>query len=178
MPTHPHTVLHLAPCGNDSASGSHEQPMLSIPAAIRRLERLDAQGLLRLPAEIVLHQGTYRLTQTLDLTTTFPLAIHGADGETAILDGGLELNDWEPVSVNGRNAYRTHVPIPVLQLYCDGKTLTRAAFPKAGAFHRVRDTKPDGAGLFSGKQTFLAEHGSFNPDWHNPTGIETLLIHK
>ncbi len=178
MPTHAHTVLHLAPCGNDSASGSHEQPMLSIPAAIRRLERLDAQGLLRLPAEIVLHQGTYRLTQTLDLTTTFPLAIHGADGETAILDGGLELNDWEPVSVNGRNAYRTHVPIPVLQLYCDGKTLTRAAFPKAGAFHRVRDTKPDGAGLFSGKQTFLAEHGSFNPDWHNPTGIETLLIHK
>ena len=170
------TVLYLSPNGNDSNDGV-KAPMATIDGALRRLEQLRCDGILRFPAKIVLREGVYHLAKTLRISTTFPLSIEGEEGKNVILDGGTELTGWRRTTVNGRAAWTAPAPAPIQQLYFNGKQMKRAAFPKKGLY-RVQDVAPEWAGLFSGANHFKVEKDSFDPSWYNPQGIEVIMTHK
>ena len=171
------TILYLAPDGNNANDGV-AAPMATIDGAVARLREMRNRGTLRLPARILLRGGVYHVAKTIELDTDFPLTIAAADGETAVIDGGCELNGWHEVTVNGRKAWQATAAFPVQELYYKGKMLKRAAFPKEGMYRVRNTTSPWGGGLFSGGDHFTTQEGSFNPKWHNLTGIDVFMTHK
>ena len=171
------TILYLAPDGNNANDGV-AAPMATVDGAAARLGEMRSRGTLRLPARILLRGGVYHVAKTIELDTDFPLTIAAADGETAVIDGGCELNGWHEVTVNGRKAWQATAAFPVQELYYKGKMLKRAAFPKEGMYRVRNTTSPWGGGLFSGGDHFTTQEGSFNPKWHNLTGIDVFMTHK
>ena len=171
------TILYLAPDGNNANDGV-AAPMATVDGAVARLREMRSRGTLRLPARILLRGGVYHVAKTIELDTDFPLTIAAADGETAVIDGGCELNGWHEVTVNGRKAWQATAAFPVQELYYKGKMLKRAAFPKEGMYRVRNTTSPWGGGLFSGGDHFTTQEGSFNPKWHNLTGIDVFMTHK
>ncbi|MBR6324952.1 MAG: hypothetical protein IKR62_08155, partial [Victivallales bacterium] len=113
------TILYLAPDGNNANDGV-AAPMATIDGAVARLREMRNRGTLRLPARILLHGGAYHVAKTIELDTDFPLTIAAADGETAVIDGGCELNGWHEVTVNGRKAWQATAAFPVQELYYKG----------------------------------------------------------
>ena len=171
------TILYLSPDGNNANDGV-VAPMATIDGAVARIREMRSRGTLRLPARILLHGGVYHVAKTIELDTDFPLTIAAADGETAVIDGGCELNGWHEVTVNGKKAWQAKAAFPVQELYYKGKMLKRAAFPKEGMYRVRNTTSPWGGGLFSGGDHFTTQEGSFNPKWHNLTGIDVFMTHK
>ena len=171
------TILYLAPDGNNANDGV-TAPMATIEGAVARLREMRNRGTLRLPARILLRGGVYHVSKTIELDTDFPLTIAGAEGENAVIDGGYELSNWHEVMINGKKAWQAAAAFPVQELYYKGKMLKRAAFPKEGMYRVRNTTSPWGGGLFSGGDHFTTQEGSFNPKWHNPTGIDVFMTHK
>ena len=62
-----------------------------IQKAYNRMKNLFACGDLELPAKIVVHEGTYRLTQPLHFSEEFPVTIEAAEGEKPVLSGAMEI---------------------------------------------------------------------------------------
>ena len=171
------TILYLSPDGNNANDGVAAS-MATIEGAVARLREMRNRGTLRLPARILLHGGVYHVVKTIELDTDFPLTIDVVDGEYAVIDGGYELTGWHEVMINGKKAWQAKAAFPVQELYYKGKMLKRAAFPKEGMYRVRNTTSPWGGGLFSGGDHFTTQEGSFDPKWHNQTGIVVFMTHK
>ncbi len=100
----PRVVLHVAPAGADSGSGTASAPFAGLERARDELRRLKASGKLTGGAEIVIHGGEYPVHQTLRLQSqdsgseTAPIVYRAADGETPVFCGGIRLSGFQPVS--------------------------------------------------------------------------------
>lgn len=96
--------IHVAPSGDDRGDGSASKPLASLPAAqkIMRERLASSPGLV----EVILHGGTYRLSQSLLLTgedsgkAGLPATWRASEGEKVILTGGIALKsgDFKPVA--------------------------------------------------------------------------------
>jgi hypothetical protein len=95
--------LHLSPTGDDSQSGTIQEPIQSLECARNRIR--DAR--LENPNQtvrVVLHEGVYRLTETFTLTSDdsasaeFPTVYEAAEGERVVLSGACQLTElgFEP----------------------------------------------------------------------------------
>lgn len=186
--------LFVSPEGNDEWNGlrefpipeAKEGPLASLEGAVKRLRGLKASGTLAAPVTVWIRGGRYLLRQTVELTPedSAPVKFRAYPGEKPVFDGGVTLTGWEPVRVNGLEAWRAEIPAEALrfgqvdQFFVNGRRKTRASFPKNG-YHRVASL-PDGVHkqLFRGTDRFYVEAGAFDPTWYDPTGIEALIIHK
>ena len=150
-----------------------------IQKAYNRMKNLFACGDLELPAKIVVHEGTYRLTQPLHFSEEFPVTIEAAEGEKPVLSGAMEVTGWTKCKINGVSALRTVLPPEIKDLpffYVDGKLAQPARYPKTD-FLRVTDER---TGFSTGAydyDNFHYEEGDFNPEWYDPQNIRITMTH-
>jgi len=91
--------IHVAAQGDDAQSGTADQPLATLQAAREAVRRLKADG-LRGPVEVLVHAGTYYLSEPLLLTPedsgteACPITYRAADGEEVLLSGGVPLTGW------------------------------------------------------------------------------------
>lgn len=141
--------LYVATNGNDAWSGTLSEPnevggdgpfatLRRAKEAVRSFH--DAEGKLPGPVNVLVHGGKYFLNETLELssedsgTQECPITWQAYPGEEPIISGGREVTGWThyrdglmqctiPETRSGLWTFR--------ELYCNGKRLTRARYPKA-----------------------------------------------
>jgi hypothetical protein len=110
----PAITFYIAPDGSDRNPGTKDKPFASLirardaVRAARKAGRLERGG-----AVVELLEGTYRTTETLELTeedsgrADAPLVFRSATGTTATLSGGVRLAEFKPVADAGVRARLT-----------------------------------------------------------------------
>ena len=97
------TEIYVSPKGSDANSGSKDQPLATVAAALhkaRELRRLN-DVLVKDGVHIILRGGVYRLHETILIraedagTADSPTFIEAAAGEQPILSGGVMINGWK-----------------------------------------------------------------------------------
>ncbi|MCD6359646.1 MAG: right-handed parallel beta-helix repeat-containing protein, partial [Armatimonadetes bacterium] len=164
--------LHVAPDGNDKASGTLQAPFATLERARERIRaRKAAGGLPEGGFEVILHEGVYERGDSFVLTAAdsgteeAPVVFRAAEGEQVIVSGGRRVTDWRPVTDPAILARldepaRGHVlqadlramgiedlgdvikPGARLELFCDGRPMTVARWPNEG-FVRIGETVGD-----------------------------------
>ncbi|WP_241681259.1 Ig-like domain-containing protein [Pseudactinotalea terrae] len=103
----PPLTLYIAPSGDDSSSGTLEEPLQTLEGARDAIRTHRADGTLPDgPVTVYLREGSYYRTQSFELgaedsgTAESPVTYASYPGETARLTGGLELDrdDFAPVT--------------------------------------------------------------------------------
>jgi len=106
LPT-PAFVLHVAPHGDDAAGGTEAAPLATLAGARHAVRRLRAEQGGAPPAggvRVVVHGGTYPTGDTFVLgaedsgTAESPIVYQAAPHQTPILNGGVRIESWQPVS--------------------------------------------------------------------------------
>lgn len=94
-------TLHVAPAGNDAATGETVEASLATLAGARdRIRQLRSEGKITLPVEVVLHGGTYPVTEPVVFgpedsgTAELPVTYRAVPGETPVIDGGRRITNW------------------------------------------------------------------------------------
>mmetsp|Transcript_34287 Transcript_34287/g.79254 ORF Transcript_34287/g.79254 Transcript_34287/m.79254 type:complete len:919 (-) Transcript_34287:403-3159(-) len=127
------TIYVDAAAGSDtSGTGSVEAPLATLPAALD-MSRKGGDG-----TSIVLREGTYYLSSTLELDTRDSgLTITSYEGETAIVSGGVELDGLEWTQAGGKfpdGVFVASVPSSISDipaLHHQGQRATVARYPNA-----------------------------------------------
>jgi len=98
--------IWVAPNGNDTNTGTKDNPKLTIAAALRQareLRRLNDPSIAG-GIHIIIKQGEYVLNEPLFIrpedsgTSTSPTIIENAPGASPIISGGVAVNNWKPAS--------------------------------------------------------------------------------
>jgi hypothetical protein len=94
--------FYVSTYGNDSNSGTFEQPFASLEAAKTAVRNARVKD-LKEPAEVIIRGGTYYLEQTLELepedsgTRDAPVTWRAYENERVILSGGKRITgNWKP----------------------------------------------------------------------------------
>jgi len=137
--------IYISPVGNDTNPGSADKPLATLNAAALKAREMRKAGESDQPVEIVVSGGEYFMMQPLVLTgedsgtEKSPLIIRAAQGEKAILRGGVPVEGWEVVSPTFWRAFIPQVAYYnsyFEQLYVNGERAIRARTPNEG-FSRV-----------------------------------------
>ncbi|TVS19906.1 MAG: right-handed parallel beta-helix repeat-containing protein [Planctomycetaceae bacterium] len=137
------TTLHVSPQGDDANAGTAADAALRTPAAaqqrLRELRDDDTPG----PFTVVLHDGVYRLDDTLTFTVgdggtaDEPVTWRAAEGAEPVLSGGTRLPDTWQAPDEG-NIWTLELDDVAAghwyfhQLWIDGRRATRARYPNEG----------------------------------------------
>jgi hypothetical protein len=167
-------VLHVAPGGVDTASGSQSAPLASLPAALKaaRQQRAGNESV-----SILLHSGMFALNQPIRLSPAdsgITIAAFGSD--KPVISGGRRITEWKNVRDNvweanvaavreGRWYFR--------QLFIDGRRATRARTPNEGTYFRMA-----GARFVDKPVHFPFKHGDIKSVWAGDPDIEVIGFEK
>ncbi len=171
--------LHVALHGSDNNNGTPSKPFRTIEKAQSTLRYSGLLG--KESCRIIIHQGYYRLTTPLRITTEdsgstqFPVIYCAAENEEVVLSGAQPIqSEWE---LWNNGIYRTHVGTldAIDQLFLDGKRQHMARYPNFGAGFIPMDAdgavrgKKAGTPPFSGctPNAWDAEKAA---EWKNPAG--------
>lgn len=148
------TTLYVAPNGNDAWSGTRRQPtanrsdgpLATLARAVARARELRA-GAAVAPVRILLRDGKYYLTETLELTDADAgLTIEAAPGEKPTLIGGRRVTGWQR---EGERFWSAQIPEARSRawdfrlLTVNGEMRPRARLPETGYFtHLTRFDVP------------------------------------
>lgn len=150
--------------GNDKASGSKEAPLKTLGQALRqarewrRLGSSNAEGGIN----IIMSGGVYRLYKPLFIrpedsgTANSPTIIRSADGERAVISGGIEVKGWRkgcddprlPAEVRSK-VWVADAPmngnriVETRQLWADGHKAMRASQFAYGVMERMKAFNTD-----------------------------------
>lgn len=150
--------------GNDKASGSKEAPLKTLGQALRqarewrRLGSSNAEGGIN----IIMSGGVYRLYKPLFIrpedsgTANSPTIIRSADGERAVISGGIEVKGWRkgcddprlPAEVRSK-VWVVDAPmdgnriVETRQLWADGRKAVRASQFAYGVMERMKAFNTD-----------------------------------
>lgn len=150
--------------GNDKASGSKEAPLKTLGQALkqarewRRLGSSNAEGGIN----IIMSGGVYRLYKPLFIrpedsgTANSPTIIRSADGERAVISGGIEMKGWRkgcddprlPAEVRSK-VWVADAPmdgnriVETRQLWADGHKAMRASQFAYGVMERMKAFNTD-----------------------------------
>jgi len=136
MPTlltlaHADSVLHLSPAGNDANSGTATKPMANLAAAQRAARAVAGKQ----PVTVLLHAGTYYLSETVRFTAEdsgtakAPVVYAAAPGETAVISGGALLQlEWSPFR-DGILQVKAPAGLVMDQLFINGQRQHMARYP-------------------------------------------------
>ncbi len=151
--------IYVSPRGNDRNAGTKEQPLATLPAAIRKareLRRLNDPS-IKNGIHILLQGGVYPVWQTIELrpedsgTQESPTWIEAVAGEQPVLSGGVQLTNWKkmatPVAgMNTKNQSQIWVAdVPLMngqlfnfrQLWINNKKAVRAKSANGNTMHRI-----------------------------------------
>jgi hypothetical protein len=115
--------IHVASNGNDSNIGTQEKPLLTIQAAINKMQQGDI---------CIVHKGVYRETITIKKsgTESTPLIIKAAKGENPVISGLDIINlKWKETDKKGIYVADFSQASDFEQLFLDGKPLLEARWP-------------------------------------------------
>jgi len=157
-------TFHVASRGAASGDGTEARPFTSLRAArdaVRRWKREHNGKLPKGGVQIIIHDGAHRLRETLNLTEEdsgddeAPIVYRAETGATSVLEGGVRITRWQPVSDAGirerldpevrekvRQANLKTLGVTDLgdatalrkrpELFCDGAPQTLARWPNEG----------------------------------------------
>lgn len=167
--------LHVAPGGDDAATGQVGSPLATPQGALARLPALAASA-PRAQVRVVLHAGVYRLTAPLEIDRAHvpaegSLTLSAATGETVVVSGGRRLDGWTvetdgtwslPIADVGSGSWTFR------ELFVGGERRPRARHPNAGYLRidRAFDDKRSG---------FTFVDGDLPRDW--TSGGELVFLH-
>ncbi|QVQ52817.1 right-handed parallel beta-helix repeat-containing protein [Spiractinospora alimapuensis] len=146
--------FHVAPGGDDTGPGSHDQPFAT-PERAQRAARDPTR-----PAVVTLAPGTYPLTEPLVVTEADSGLSFRAEDGPAVLSGGREVTGWRELD----GVWEAEVgDLDCRELYVDGRRAERAtidALP-GDARRTERGYVTDSAAPLS---------------WHDPSSVE--FVHR
>ncbi|MEA1951827.1 MAG: right-handed parallel beta-helix repeat-containing protein [Planctomycetota bacterium] len=169
-------ALHVSPSGSDDNSGSEQKPFKTIRRA--RDEVRKANQKMTGDIEVILHGGTFRLSETLVFdhrdggTDGHHVVYKAAKDASPVLSGGRAITGWKE-DAEGRWKASTDID-NFRQLYVNGNRAVRARSPEA----KAKSTKWFDLGIATvpGMKLF-GENGyrttdTAMADWRNPGDIE------
>jgi len=142
-------IIYVSVDGNDHASGSAQQPLQSVSAALQKLRAKSGSD----TAYIKIASGNYFLNEPIKLTSQDkrPIIFEGDVNNKPSLNGGIAINGWK---MTGDGWWKCNVPevtrygIRFEQLYVNGQRATRACTPDKGWFMLSKVTENS---LYNGK---------------------------
>ncbi|MBN2294797.1 MAG: right-handed parallel beta-helix repeat-containing protein, partial [Pirellulales bacterium] len=154
-------TLHVSPGGNDEGPGTKENPFRAIKRARDEVRKINQK--MSGDIEVILHDGTYRLGDTLVFdrrdggTGGHKVIYKAAQGAVPIVSGGKDVTGWTP-DAKGRWKAKTDID-NFRQLYIDGRRAVRARgdVPADMALHGTEGYKTSDLAM---------------ADWKNPGDIE------
>ncbi|MEU3298810.1 hypothetical protein ABZ729_03110 [Streptomyces sp. NPDC006678] len=129
----PSISLHVSTHGTDRATGSATRPFRTIERA-QRVARVISRT-LRLPVRVVVHGGTYHLTDTLTFgsldsgTAKAPVHYTAALGEKVVLSGGRALRPLWRTHSGQTNVADIGTGLDFDELFVNGKRQILARYP-------------------------------------------------
>jgi hypothetical protein len=161
-------TFHVATTGNDAHPGTQEQPFASVERA------LDAARAASGPNKILVRQGTYYLTRTLELDPRDSGLIIEGDGGPVVLSGGRRVTGWKPWKGNVQQADLSGLDLPDLnfrQLYYQARLQPWARVPNFDPQHPRTGGFLQNAGVVEAgtKTKFRYREGDLHPErWAHP----------
>lgn len=193
------TVFHLSPHGNDEADGTAAKatrngsrgPWKTFSGARNALRKLRASGALHGEATVVVQNGHYPISNTIEFTAEDSHTVYQA-GENAqpVIDGARVLDGWTETTHGKRRAWVLDLPEVksghwyFRSLFVEGSRRPRARYPKfspdaKGAEHtfRIEEMRfPENRDLFAGDHFFKPAAKDFQ-NWPSLTDAEIVLLH-
>jgi hypothetical protein len=177
--------FYVSPNGNDSNSGTAEQPFATPEGAVAAVRReLALKKDHPEPINVLFKEGVYRLSAPLKFTpadsgtANAPVTYAAVSGENVIISGGVPIcGTW--TQTLGKPYWE--IPLPKAKaggwifnsLSVNGLSRMRARFPKDGARElRAEGVEPGGDPLHS----LQYREGDFDPSWTNPTDIDVVFL--
>ncbi len=169
--------IHVSPKGQDTFSGTAQQPVASLARAIELVRYIRKQKGLNVDVNVVLDDGVYRLERPLIITPAVNpgpghLRFIAANPGKAIVSGGRLLTGWK----QGAHHWEVRVPSindqPFLtrELFINGCRAVRARTPNEGFFRIDRPGPDKRTSLFIRPQDAWAFEG-------NIVGSEFVYLH-
>lgn len=146
-------TFYVAPDGSDAAKGTKDAPFKTITAAQKAVRAIN--GSMTGDIEVILREGTYQLTNTVNFTEAdggqngYYVRYKAADGEKPLITGGMPITGWT-IHDEKNNIWKAeNVDGRFRQLYVNNKKAVRACYPNMvndmdHDFRRL--TKVDSAG--------------------------------
>lgn len=193
--------IYVSTDGNDRAEGTADAPLLTVGAALkqareaRRLGRAEAQGGI----DIILRGGTYNVGKPIFIrpedsgTPQSPTTIRNAEGETAVISGGIGVTGWRKAEGDGRLPAAAQGKVwvaeaPMLgnkmvytrQLYADGRKAVRATqFGGPYAMERMKAFSVDDESItIPTPQVDLSRAGQLEMLVHQRWAIAILRVRR
>jgi len=101
----PSITLHVSTSGDDGNAGTREQPLATLQGARDAIRRLRSQqGLPAGGATVLIHEGTYAIRETLELTgedsgtPASPIVYRSVENERPVFTGGVRLTGFQRVT--------------------------------------------------------------------------------
>jgi hypothetical protein len=177
--------FYVSPNGNDSNSGTAEQPFATPEGAVAAVRReLALKKDHPEPINVLFKEGVYRLSAPLKFTpadsgtANAPVTYAAVSGENVIISGGVAISGiWSQTP--GKPYWE--IPLPKAKdggwifnsLSVNGLSRTRARFPKDGVKElRAEGIEPGG----DPNHSLRYREGDFNPSWTNPNDIDVVLL--
>jgi parallel beta-helix repeat protein len=196
----PPLTLVVAPNGNDRWSGKLTSPNASktdgpfaslerARNAIRELKRSQG-GTLKQPVQVLIRGGTYLLKSPLQFlpedsgTAAAPITYKAYQTEIPTLSGGERLTQWQPVTIQGKQLWKTRVPAAgkgtrfFRQLWVNGQARPRSRYPQKGYLNveALPDVKP-GTPWNQGQKTLQYRSGDLQP-WSTLDRAEFIVMSR
>ena len=155
-------TLHVSPSGSDKNPGTMAEPFKTIQRARDEVRKVNKK--MTGNVEVILHDGTYKLSETVVFdhrdggTGGHNVVYKAAAGATPVLSGGRVITGWK---ADAKGRWRVDCGEHFRQLYVDGKRAVRA---------RSSGASVPGMELF-GENGYRTSDVSM-ADWRNPGDIE------
>ena len=193
--------IYVSPNGDDAAKGTVSEPLKTVEAALkqarewRRLGSAEAEGGIN----IIMSGGVYSIDKPIFIrpedsgTPESPTVIRGAEGEEAVISGGISVTGWRKAADDPRlpAAARGKVWVadaPVLgnkivyarQLYADGRKAVRATqFDGPYAMERMKAFSPSDESItIPTPETDLSKAGQLEMIVHQRWAIAILRVRE
>jgi len=139
----PGLKIYVSPSGDDSASGSKEQPLASLNGALEKVKQARISTMAEGPVEIRISDGVYWISEPLLIGTEnsgsekSPVIVKAEEGARPVFCGGKKIEGFEKVS---EQLWRARIPEVAEfgwdfeQLYVNGRRAVRAKSPNSGFY--------------------------------------------
>jgi lysophospholipase L1-like esterase len=183
--------VHVAPAGNDAASGEASRPVATLRRALDRVRELRAADPNRAtPLVVELAAGRHELADTLVLlpedsgTERSPTIIRAAAGTRPVVSGGRVLSGWRESLVDGRPRWTVDLPDVKAdgwrfsQLFVNDQRRFRPVLPTAGWHAVAAKIEPSSATAGKGHDRFAFTGDDLRSDWAGRGDVEVVAVHR
>ena len=185
--------FHVSPSGRDDAAGTADAPFATLVRARDALRDLRKGGALTEPAKILVHEGTYEMSQTLQLDVVDgrsdgqPVSYEAVKGAKPVLVGARKVDGFMPHQGSILKADVSKLALgklQVRQLLLDGERQPLARYPNFDAANPLYggwaflDEMPAGAGEGHvwKREAYVKEQDL--RQWSRPEEVELFIFAK